>query len=311
MQEQYSCRVEEQSQGQRLDVFIAAVWPQLSRSAAQRLINGGNVRINGEVHDRVSRKLRDGDQVDLEIPEAADLILSPEDIPLDIYYEDSDIVVVNKSVGMVVHPAAGHYQGTMVNALLAHCDDLSGINGVLRPGIVHRLDKDTSGLLMVAKNDKAHRNLTQQLQDRQVKRRYLALVHGVIRENSGRIEAPIGRDPRDRQKMAVTHQNSKEAITYYQVLQRYPTGFTWLELRLATGRTHQIRVHLAYIGHPVAGDPRYGPAKPAFGLTGQFLHAHLLGFHHPRTGEYLEFRSPMPTTFQIILSEASIAKVPK
>jgi len=292
--------VEEQFTGLRLDVFITNAWPNMSRSAAGRLIASGNVRLNGDLADRVSRKVRIGDLVDLEVPAAQEYTISPEDIPLDIYYEDNDLVVVNKSRGMVVHPAGGHYQGTLVNALLSHCRDLSGINGIMRPGIVHRLDKDTSGLLMVAKNDATHQSLSKQLQDRQVNRRYLALTHGMIRENSGRVDAPIGRDSRDRQKMAVTHQNSKEATTYYQILRRY-SGFTWLEIRLATGRTHQIRVHLAYIGHPVAGDLRYGPSKPAFGLNGQFLHAHLLGFRHPGTGEYLEFNAPIPPEFQMIL----------
>ena len=302
MQGHFNCQVEEESQGQRLDVFITSVWPQLSRSAAQKLINDGKVNINGDIAERVSKKMRTGDRVDLDVPAPVEFTLNQEDIPLDIYYEDSDLVVVNKPRGMVVHPAGGHYQGTLVNALLAHCRDLSGINGVMRPGIVHRLDKDTSGLLMVAKNDAAHHSLAGQLHDRQVKRRYLALVHGVIRENTGRVEAPVGRDTRDRQKMAVTHQNSKEAITYYQVLQRY-NRYTWLELRLATGRTHQIRVHLAYIGNPVAGDPRYGPARHAFGLDGQFLHAHLLGFRHPSTGESLEFTAPLPADLQLILDD--------
>jgi len=302
MQGCYVCRAEEESQGQRLDVFIGSVFPQLSRSAVQKQINDGNVRINGELAERASRKVRAGDTVDLTIPAPVEFTLDKEDVPLDIYYEDGDLLVVNKPRGMVVHPAGGHHQGTLVNALLAHCQDLSGINGVMRPGIVHRLDKDTSGLLMVAKNDVAHNSLAKQLQDRQVQRRYLALVHGIIRENSGRVEAPIGRDSRDRQKMAVTHQNAKEAITYYQVLKRY-SGYTWLELRLATGRTHQIRVHMAYIGRPVAGDLRYGPTKPAFGLAGQFLHAHTLGFNHPISGKYLEFTAPLPGELQSILDE--------
>ena len=304
MQGHYVCQAAETFRGQRLDVFIAALFPELSRTAVQKLINDGQVRLNGAPAERGSRKIQAGDQVELEVPAPVEFTLVQEEIPLEIYYEDHDLVVVNKPRGMVVHPAGGHERGTLVNALLAHCQDLSGINGVMRPGIVHRLDKDTSGLLMVAKNDAAHHSLAGQLQNRQVKRRYLALVHGVIRENSGRVEAPIGRDPRDRQKMAVTHQNAKEALTYYQVLERY-AGYTWLELRLATGRTHQIRVHLAYIGRPVAGDPRYGPNKPAFGLAGQFLHAHNLGFNHPTTGAYLEFTAPLPPELQTILDGLS------
>jgi len=293
------------SAGKRLDIFLAEAAGELSRSFAQKLITDGMVLVNGEKAARVSYKVKADDLITLNIPCPDGLEVNPEPIPLDIYYEDSDVIVVNKPRGMVVHPAAGNYSGTLVNALLFHCRDLSGINGVTRPGIVHRLDKDTSGLIMVAKNDAAHSSLAAQLKDRQVKRRYLALVHGRINEESGMVDAPIGRDPRNRQKMAVLDRNSKQAVTHYCVLDRF-AGYTYLKLRLETGRTHQIRVHLAYIGHPVVGDPKYGPARPHFGLDGQFLHAAVLGFKHPRTGLYLEFEAPLPDDLKIILEKLMV-----
>ncbi|OPY57199.1 MAG: Ribosomal large subunit pseudouridine synthase D [Pelotomaculum sp. PtaU1.Bin035] len=287
--------------GKRLDIFLAGAAKELSRSFIQKLIAEGMSLVNGEAV-RASYKVRPGDLVVLKIPGLEAPAVNPEPTPLDIYYEDSDVIVVNKPRGMVVHPAAGNYSGTLVNALLYHCGDLSGINGVARPGIVHRLDKDTSGLIMAAKNDAAHLSLAGQLKERLVKRRYLALVHGRIGEESGVIEAPIGRDPRDRQKMAVVERNSKHAVTRYRVLSRF-SGYTYLRIGLKTGRTHQIRVHMAYIGHPVVGDPRYGPARPHFGLDGQFLHAAVLGFRHPRTGEYLEFEAPVPRVLKDILQK--------
>ncbi|NLI12860.1 MAG: RluA family pseudouridine synthase [Peptococcaceae bacterium] len=293
--------VGETDNGKRIDVFLAGEIEELTRTYIQKLIAEGLASVNGEAV-RASCKVKQGDLVRLEVPEPAGLELKPEAIPLDIYYEDSDVVVVNKPRGMVVHPAAGNYSGTLVNALLFHCRDLSGINGVTRPGIVHRLDKDTSGLIMVAKNDFAHLNLAQQLKDRLITRRYLALVHGQVREETGVIDAPIGRDPSNRQKMAVAHKNSKNAVTRYRVIQRYQK-YTCLELKLETGRTHQIRVHLSFIGHPVVGDPKYGPARPHFGLTGQFLHAFALGFKHPRTGVYLEFEAPLPAELAAIKKE--------
>ena len=292
--------VEEKDSGKRLDLFLAGTAP-LSRSHVQKLIDAGLATVNGRVC-RANTRVREGDLVILNIPEPEGLTVEAEPVPLDICFEDGDVVVVNKPRGMVVHPAEGNHGGTLVNALLYHCRDLSGINGVLRPGIVHRLDKDTSGLLMVAKNDAAHLSLAAQLKDRQVVRRYLALAHGRFKEEAGTVDAPIGRDPRDRQRMAVIDQNARHAITHYRVLERFQQH-TYLELRLETGRTHQIRVHLAYIGHPVAGDLKYGPPRSHPGLAGQFLHAAALGFHHPRTGEYLEFTAPLPPELQAVLEK--------
>lgn len=231
------------------------------------------------------------------IPPPVPLEVKAQQIPLDIVYEDDDLLVVNKPKGMVVHPAVGNHEGTLVNALLAHCgDSLSGINGIIRPGIVHRIDKDTSGLLIVAKNDFAHQHLAQQIKVHSFTREYEAVVHGGFSDEEGTVDAPIGRHPVERKKMAVTEKNSRNAVTHYRVLQRYQ-NFTHLRLRLETGRTHQIRVHMAYMGHPVAGDPVYGPKKPVGGLSGQCLHAKLIGFMHPRNGRYLEFESPLPAYF--------------
>ncbi|WP_273483206.1 RluA family pseudouridine synthase [Desulforamulus ruminis] len=285
----------------RLDIFITGQCAELSRSYVQKLIEEGRVTVNDNP-SKANYKLRAGDRVQLEVPPAEELRVEPEKIPLDIYYEDADVVVVNKVRGMVVHPAEGNHSGTLVNALLYHCRDLSGINGILRPGIVHRLDKDTSGLIMVAKNDHAHQCLTQQLKDRTVTRRYTALAHGVIKEEKGTIDAPIGRDPRERQRMAVVEKNSKSAVTHYRVLERFQY-YTLAECRLETGRTHQIRVHMAYIKHPLVGDPKYGPAKAHFGLDGQLLHAGVLGFTHPSTGAYLSFSAPLPDVFEKILEQ--------
>ncbi|MDO7786231.1 RluA family pseudouridine synthase [Desulforamulus aquiferis] len=291
----------------RLDIFITAKCPELSRSYVQKLIEEELVRVNNQPA-KANHKLRAGEVVTVEVPEAEELKVEPENIPLDIYYEDRDLIVVNKPRGMVVHPAEGNTSGTLVNALLHHCRDLSGINGVLRPGIVHRLDKDTSGLIMAAKNDLAHNSLAQQLKDRTVARRYLALVHNVIKENQGKIDAPIGRDPKDRQKMAVTQRNSKPAITNYIILERFPK-YTLVECRLETGRTHQIRVHMAYLGYPVVGDPKYGPTKVHFNLDGQLLHAGILGFTHPTTREYREFNAPPPEIFKRVLEELRVGLV--
>ena len=297
----YSFEVESKDAGKRLDVFLAAEVEELTRSHIQKLLSTGMAIVNGE-QARASYRTRPGDVVILQVPEPEGMVIKGEPIPLDVYYEDSDVIVVNKPRGMVVHPAEGNYSGTLVNALLHHCPDLSGINGVLRPGIVHRLDKDTSGLIMVAKNDAAHISLATQLQDRLVTRRYVALVHGRVKEPSGVVDAPIGRDPRDRQKMAVVWKNSKHAVTNYRVLKQY-TGYTCLELKLETGRTHQIRVHLSFIGHPVVGDLKYGPSRPHFGLDGQFLHAAVLGFRHPRTGAPLEFIAPLPKVLETVLDK--------
>jgi 23S rRNA pseudouridine1911/1915/1917 synthase len=294
-----SFEVNDEGAGKRLDVFLAEQVDELTRSYIQKLITERMATVNSQPV-RANCRLKPGDLVSLEVPEPEALEVVAEPIALDIYYEDSDVVVVNKPRGMVVHPAAGNYSGTLVNALLYHCRDLSGINGVMRPGIVHRLDKDTSGLIVAAKNDVAHVALSQQFKDRQVNRRYLALVHGRVREKAGEVDAPIGRDPRDRQRMAVVQKNGKEAVTTYKVLGRYK-GYTYLGLKLRTGRTHQIRVHMSFIGHPVVGDPKYGPSRAHFNLDGQFLHAELLGFNHPRSGLYLEFKAPLPELLQNVL----------
>lgn len=291
----------EADSGQRLDAYLTGENPRMSRSHIQKLISEGMADVNG-MPARANYRLRTGDAVVLRLPPPVELVVEPEPIPLDIYYEDQDVVVVNKPRGMVVHPAEGNYTGTMVNALMYHCRDLSGINGVMRPGIVHRLDKDTSGLLMVAKNDFAHVELARQLSERKVERRYLALVHGAMKYDRGTVDAPIGRHSKDRQRMAVEPRNGKPAVTHYTVIGRYGV-FTYLELRLETGRTHQIRVHMAYLGYPVAGDPRYGPAKDPLGLKGQFLHAALLGFVHPRSGEKKVFQAPLPEELQKVLDK--------
>ncbi|MBE0467695.1 MAG: RluA family pseudouridine synthase [Candidatus Desulforudis sp.] len=284
----------------RLDVFLAEQGPELSRSRVQKLISAGLVLVNGEAA-RAGYRLKAGDRVCLEVPEPEVPRIEPEDIPLDIYYDDADVVVVNKPRGLVVHPAVGHYSGTLVNALLHYCRDLSSINGVLRPGIVHRLDRDTSGLLMVAKNDSAHLALTGQLQARTVLRRYTALVHGHPRHDSGTVDAPIGRHPKDRQRMAVNYRSGRRARTHYRVLQQL-ANVTLLELTLETGRTHQIRVHMHHLGHPLVGDLKYGHARPEMGLSGQFLHAGTLGFSHPRSGEFLVFEAPLPPELAAVLA---------
>ena len=286
--------------GERLDVALAAALNK-SRSFIQTIIDEGHVHVNGSTK-KANYKMREGDRAEVEIPAPQVLNVVPEEIPLDIVYEDQDVLVVNKPQGMVVHPAPGAWKGTLVNALVYHCRDLSGINGVLRPGIVHRIDKDTSGLLVVAKNDEAHRALAEQIKAHTVARRYRALVHGLINEPSGTVDAPIGRDPSERKRMAVTFQNSKEAVTHYQVLERL-AEYTYVEARLETGRTHQIRVHMAYLGYPVVGDPLYGPKRNPFNLEGQVLHAIHLGFKHPRTGHYLEFETPLPDYFERLLNE--------
>lgn len=285
--------------GGRIDRVVAAN-TGVSRSRAVGLIEDGNVLINGIAVNK-NAKLKQGDTVTVTVPDAVPLEVGAENIPLDIVYEDGSLLVVNKPKGMVVHPAAGNYNGTLVNALLSHCgDSLSGINGVMRPGILHRIDKDTSGLLMVAKNDRAHRFLAEQIKDHSFTREYETVVHGNIKQDSGTVNAPIGRHPVKRKQMAVTDRNSKEAVTHYSVIERYG-DFTHLRCRLETGRTHQIRVHMAYLGHPVAGDPVYGPKKAASGLDGQCLHAKKLGFIHPDTGEYMEFESELPDYFTSFL----------
>ena len=292
--------VEIENVGQRLDKFLTLNLKKMSRTQIQQLIHNKNVMINDKVV-KASYKVEAGDICCIMIPEPENTDILPEDIPLDIVYEDQDVVVVNKPTGMIVHPSAGIYSGTLVNALLYHCHDLSGINGVMRPGIVHRIDKETSGLLMVAKNDMAHQSLSQQLQEHTVVRRYIALVHGLIPHEFGRIEAPIGRDPHDRQKMTCTDKNAKEAITNFKVIERFK-DMSLVECRLETGRTHQIRVHMQYIGYPVYGDPQYGLGRDDT-TYGQYLHAKVLGFIHPRTHEEMYFESDLPDFFVKKISE--------
>ncbi len=287
----------------RLDVYVSEL-AEVTRSRAAMLVAEDCVLVNGAKKPK-NYMLKTGDRVEITLPEPVSAEASPEDIPLDIVFEDSDMLVVNKPKGMVVHPAAGNQSGTLVNALLYHCgESLSGINGVTRPGILHRIDKDTSGLLMVAKHDTAHNFLAEQIKDHSFFREYEAVVHGTVKADRGRIEAPIGRHPVRRKEMAVTDKNSKEAITEYEVIKRYG-DFTHIRLRLHTGRTHQIRVHMAFMGHPVAGDPVYGPKKAAGKgvLEGQCLHAKRLGFTHPSSGEYMEFDSALPQYFKTFLAK--------
>ena len=281
--------------GERMDKHVADALPDpgVSRSQVQAWIRTGAVTLNGRPA-KANARVAVGDRIVVEAPEPEPTDVQPEDIPLNVVYEDADVIVIDKPRGMVVHPAAGHASGTVVNALLHHCRDLSGINGVMRPGIVHRIDKDTSGLLMAAKNDLAHVSLAAQLKVHTVNRRYTALVYGTIPHDRGTIDAPLGRDPRDRKLFAVTDKGGKQAITHFAVLERFG-DYTYAELQLETGRTHQIRVHMKYIGHPLVGDPVYGGrAGRTLGMQGQALHAGVLGFAHPRTGEQLSFASPLP-----------------
>ncbi len=284
----------------RLDKIIALNMKDLSRTMIQEMINRGLVSVNGKI-TKASYKTKLNDQIEIMIEDNTELDIEPENIPLKIVYEDKDVIVVDKPTGMIVHPSPGIINGTLVNALLYHCKDLSGINGVNRPGIVHRIDKETSGLLMIAKNDAAHRSLSNQLKTHSVTRRYVALVHGVIPHVQGKIDAPIGRNPNDRQSMTVTRTNSKNAVTNFTVIKRYK-NMSMIECRLETGRTHQIRVHMSYIGYPVYGDPKYGRRKDDFSY-GQFLHAKKLGFIHPTTQKYMEFESELPDYFKEKLNE--------
>ncbi|WP_238996480.1 RluA family pseudouridine synthase [Paenibacillus pinistramenti] len=296
----YEWTADEKDAKQRIDKYIVeGMDEQVSRSQIQLWIDAGHVTVNGSPV-KSNYKLSAGDEVLLQIPETSAVEIIPEDIPLDVYYEDGDVIVVNKPRGMVVHPAPGHASGTLVNALMHHCKDLSGINGELRPGIVHRIDKDTSGLLMAAKNDLAHASLAAQLKDHSVTRKYFALVHGNLSHDQGTVDAPIGRDTSDRKMFAVTERNSKRAVTHFQVVERFG-DYTLLELKLETGRTHQIRVHMKFIGHPLVGDPMYGRSK-GLKMDGQALHAAVLGFIHPRSGEYLEFKAPIPEDMEGLLA---------
>ena len=294
--------VPEEAAGTRIDKFLADACPDLSRSFLQKLLKESSVTADGKAV-KSSFKVNGGETIAFEVPKPQEAAIEAENIPLDILYEDSDIILVNKPKGMVVHPAAGHYTGTLVNALMYHCkDQLSGINGVMRPGIVHRIDMNTTGVLVVCKNDFAHNSLAEQLKVHSITRVYYAIVVGNLREDEGTVHAPIGRHPTDRKKMSIHSKQGRDAITHYRVLERFG-AYTFIECRLETGRTHQIRVHMASIGHPLLGDEVYGPARLPFSLEGQTLHAGVLGFIHPRTGEYVEFSAPLPAYFEELLEK--------
>ena len=298
--EAYSFQITEDMEDERIDKCISSLIDSLSRSFIQKLIKEGQVHVNGQPA-KSSYKVKTEDEICFYLPPAMEPDILPENIPLDILYEDMDVIVVNKPKGMVVHPAAGHYSGTLVNALMYHCGhELSGINGVMRPGIVHRIDRDTTGSIIACKNDRAHNSIAKQLKEHSINRRYLAICFGVLEQDEGTIDAPIGRHPTERKKMAINHKNGKRAVTHYKVLQRFEK-YTYIECVLETGRTHQIRVHMASIGHPLLGDAVYSNRKSPFHLEGQTLHAKTLGFIHPTTGEYVEVDAPLPAYFQHLL----------
>lgn len=297
---QIRLEADESYMDERLDKFLSAVLPDQSRSYLQKIIKDGSVLVNGKTQ-KASYRMEDQDEVLVDLPELKEPEIEAENIPLDILYEDDDLLMVNKPKGMVVHPSAGHLTGTLVNAVMYHCKDcLSGINGVMRPGIVHRIDMDTTGVLVICKNDKAHNHVAAQLKEHSITRKYRAIVHGVIKEEEGTVDASIGRHPVERKKMAAGVKNGKRAVTHYRVLQRF-RNHTYIECQLETGRTHQIRVHMASIGHPLLGDTVYGPAKNPLHLQGQTLHAQVLGLIHPSTGEYLEVEAPLPEYFEKLL----------
>jgi 23S rRNA pseudouridine1911/1915/1917 synthase len=288
--------------GIRIDRYLSDKREELSRSYLQKLLKEHLVTVNGK-EIKANYKVQASDVVVLTLPELTEPDILAEEIPLDILYEDEDLMVINKPKGMVVHPSVGHTSGTLVNAVMAHCgENLSGINGVMRPGIVHRIDKDTTGALFICKNDAAHRALADQLKEHSIRRRYRAIVWGNLKEDEGTVEGPIGRHPTDRKRMAINYKNGKDAVTHYRVLERFGNA-TYVECRLETGRTHQIRVHMTSIGHPLLGDEVYGTRKDSFHLQGQTLHAMILGFTHPRTGEYLEFTAPLPEYFTKLLDK--------
>lgn len=299
--ENYLFEIQENQQI-RLDKYLAEQFPEQTRSYLQKLIKEGQVLVNGKTV-KSGYQLSKGDEVSVTIPEPKELDVEPQKMDLDIVYEDEDVILINKPKGMVVHPAPGHTTDTLVNGLLYHCkDNLSGINGVARPGIVHRIDRDTTGILIVCKNDMSHNSIAEQLKEHSINRRYRALVHGNLKEDTGTVEGPIGRHPVDRKKMAINERNGKPAVTHYTVLERFG-NYTLIECKLETGRTHQIRVHMTSIGHPLVGDEVYGPAKSPFKLQGQCLHAMVLGFVHPRTGEYMEFSADLPEYFEDLLKK--------
>lgn len=294
--------VETDANNMRIDRFISERMSDTSRSYIQKLIKDERVTVDSKVV-KSNYKVKEGEWVEIVLPEPVSLDIEAENIPLDILYEDSDVLLVNKPKDMVVHPSAGHVTGTLVNALLYHCkDSLSSINGVMRPGIVHRIDKDTTGILIICKNDKAHNCIAEQLKVHSITRRYHALVWNNVTDDTGTVDAPIGRHPVDRKKMAINHKNGKHAVTHYKVLERFGQ-YTYIQCELETGRTHQIRVHMASIGHPLVGDPVYGPAKQPFKTDGQMLHAKVFGFIHPSTNEYMEFETDLPEYFQLILEK--------
>ena len=289
---------------ERIDKFLSAQLPEQSRSYLQKIIKEGSVLVNGSPV-KASYRMEDQDEVTIDLPELKEPEIEAENIPLDILYEDDDLLMVNKPKGMVVHPSAGHTTGTLVNAVIYHCkEDLSGINGVMRPGIVHRIDKDTTGVLVICKNDKAHNFVAEQLKEHSITRKYRAIVNGVIKEDEGTVNAPIGRHPTERKKMAINEKNGKHAVTHYRVLERF-ANHTYIECQLETGRTHQIRVHMASLHHPLLGDTVYGSQKNPYHLEGQTLHAMVLGLIHPSTGSYLEVTAPLPEYFQKLLKRFS------
>lgn len=296
-----SFEVESEQEGERLDKFLSIIYPEFSRAFFQKLIKSKQVSVN-ETPQKASYCVKIDDIVTVEIPDAVETTIEPENIPLDILYEDDDVLIVNKPKGMVVHPSAGHYSGTLVNAIMYHCKDtLSGINGEIRPGIVHRIDMDTTGSLIVCKNDEAHVNIAQQIKEHSVNRIYVGIVCGNVKEDSGTVEGAIGRHPIERKKMAINEKNGKPAITHYKVLERFK-NYTYMQFKLETGRTHQIRVHMASIGHPLLGDTLYSSGRSPFKhLQGQCLHAKTIGFIHPKTGEYMEYSAPLPEYFEKLL----------
>ena len=297
-----SFEVQFEQEGERLDKFLSTIYPDFSRAFFQKLIKNQKVWVNDQ-NQKASFPVHTDDLVKIEIPDAVETTIVPEDIPLDILYEDQDLLIVNKPKGIVVHPSAGHYTGTLVNAIMYHCkDSLSGINGEIRPGIVHRIDMDTTGSLIVCKNDEAHVDIAQQIKEHSVNRIYVGIVCGNVKDDEGTIEGPIGRHPIERKKMAINEKNGKPAITHYKVLERFG-NYTYMQFKLETGRTHQIRVHMASIGHPLLGDALYSSNRSTFkNLQGQTLHAQTIGFIHPKTGEYMEFSAPLPEYFKKLLS---------